>query len=559
MIHALRGVLSNKTLVYRLVGIIALSFMAIFMLAFASRQSFWVDELWAVGAVAHDNIMTILKEELLENSPYNLPLYTLILAAFYKVMPYGEVYLLLTSIIFVVVGIIILRKAGKEIGGEDIGFLVFCIAVTSSTLITQGAWEIRPYAITFCFSSLVMLRYAKRLKAETNRNILLYGIALVLFLYCHWFSSILAIFYAVCDLCLYLRKKIAIKCVLSYVLAGLLFVPWFILMVIYHRIDLQTYWGTPPSIIQPIQTLYYLLSGNVIYALVFGFGFCVILFNGISLCVKRTKTDMSALWLIMVLSIVWVIVPVFVYSRFINPTGAMYVDRYFFVIIPAVFLVCAYGLSKVFAFCSRAQKRAGVILWAALVMVLLLYSARVYRNAYTFINRMWEPYRETAEYLARDGGIYTNDSLVLLPDAEFAPIRGWVEYYFRKRGVEIPYNVATLPSVSFDSFGNILRIEGDYQFYIVDGEDVKPFPFTKESVLNYDRLYVFEVHSYVPDDLIALINDHYVMEAQVFQTEPSSQNQNPVKLWIKRLLRMPTPSPETQRLFAGLRVYARAR
>jgi len=558
MIDIMSRVFADRKLAYRVASGAALLFMAVFMLAFASRQSFWVDELdWTIGfitgkAVIRDVLIDGhgLLRSLLEYG-YNLPLYYLIMVPVYHLAPYGEVWLLIPSIVFVILGIVFLKRAGTLLGGDDMGFITLCVAVTSSILMTQGGWEFRPYAITFCFSSVVLWRYIARRKNESNSNIVVYGICLALFLYCHWFSAILALFFAFFDLFLWLRKKIAFKCIVSYIIAGGAFVPWFVLMLTHHVNDLGTYWGEAArlSIIRLVQTVYYLLSGNAVYCMVFGFSCCFITVQWLSGFRKKQDVplhkNICAVWIPMILSIMWTMIPVFVYSKFINPAGAMYEERYFFVIIPQVFLLVSYGFVRIlYTYSPHSRKFMIRILIAAI----FCFSAfQGYRKSFTQISALYEPYRQAAFSITADERVYAENALVLTTSGST-----WLEYYCRKRGVDLPYNAALTQRVSLDAFGNIKTIDGGNLVYIRYGEYSTPTPFTNKDLLNYDRLYVFEVHGFFPDGLLEFINDNYVMEAHIL--EPAPVVQNPVKQTIKRFLRMPTATP---RVPSGLWVYSK--
>jgi len=526
----------RKERIYTIVTISALVCMTCFMLVFASKESFWFDELdWTIGIISNKPFTSMFK--ILWEQGYNLPLYYIIMKPLYELLPYGETFLLIPSILFVIVGIVIMGKTGKIIGGIDIGFFVVCIAVSSTTLIVQGGWELRPYSITFCFSSLVLLMYIKRIKTETNENILLYGISLVLLLYSHWFGSITALFYAFTDLCLYLRKKASLKCICSYILAGILFLPWFLIMVSHHTSDLSIYWSRIPSAIEPIITIYYLLSGTVLYCLLFGIGFILILLKDIRRKEKETP-DVSGIWLFMSIGILWTILPVYIYSKFIHPSGSFYVQRYFFVIIPHVFLITTYGFSKIFyalqrSFFITANKKK---LFYCIVIALFCFTfSQNYQKAYSNGYSAREPYRETAEYLSKDEHTLSTDSLIICSHGS-----AWIEYYYNKRGFSIPANVAV------SSQSTALQ-------FIDKGQYIQPIVLSKEDILRHDRLYLFEVDGCFQDNFLDVIRQNYILtdERQEFST--SVPKTNFIEQAIKNILHR---SSNAKRPF-GLRIYAK--
>ncbi|KAA6365460.1 MAG: hypothetical protein EZS28_039013, partial [Streblomastix strix] len=183
--------LNKKYTTYDILSICALAFMLLFMLAFASRQSLWRDELyWTVGIITgeafnNQGMFRILLEQL-----YNLPLYYVIVKPLYYILPYGEIFLRMPSILFAFFGVIILANTAKKIGGKELGLYTLCIALTSSILITQGGWEFRPYSLMFFCAALTLLMFINRLQQETNKNIICHGLALLLLVYSHCSFSV---------------------------------------------------------------------------------------------------------------------------------------------------------------------------------------------------------------------------------------------------------------------------------------------------------------------------------------------------------------------------------
>jgi len=487
----------KKVRIYTIVVIGLLLLMAGFMLVNASKQSFWLDELdgtilYISGKLIDNNGPVPMFRALLEDG-HNLPLYYIIVKPLYKMMPYGETYLLIPSIVFAIIGILIIGKAGKIIGGINIGFVTVCVAVSSGTLIYYG-WEFRPYTITICFSSLTLLMYIKRLKQETNKNILNYSISLVLFLFCHWFASILALSYAFIDLYLYLRKKISLKCIFSYILAGLLFLPWVLLVLFLHKTDFSTFFGQNPSGIEPIRIVFFILSNSLIYLILFNIGFNLILFKNIRENENKTMS-VSKIWFFIAIGIIWTILLVYIYCRYINPKGSLFVDRYFLVIMPHVFLITAYGFSKTFCVIQRlffktAIKRRFLYGIVILLVCFGIYSA--YRKSYSSISSIYQPYREVAELLSKDKQVSSVNSLVICSYGF-----SWIDYYFSKRGFIIPANYAAC-----DDYKNT-------NLFISDGQYIQSISLSNEDILRFDIIYLFPVHINFPNDLIALITQNY--------------------------------------------------
>jgi len=497
------ALLHRKPDFYNITSSCLLCVMTVFMLAFAGKQSFWLDEMWQLKVISYDSIRAMLKTGLLENSPWNLPLNVLITMVFYRIMPYGEVYLLLPSILFTVLGIIALGKAGEEIGGRELGFYAKLTAIFSAILITQGAWELRPYAITFCSGSVMLYCLAKRLRSESRKTIAVYAAALLFFLYSHWFCSIAALAYGALDVLFVLKKKLRAACLLSYIAAGALFVPWFILMLVYHKPGLSTYWAGVPRIAVFVDLFKYLLSNSkALLALFFAGVFIAVFTCALEIHKTRGIPADKMMFVYMAASIAWTIGITFLYSKYINPKGSVFVNRYFFSILPQVFVFTALGLTHIASF-TLAVNGARVsisvngihfdtYLFTALCLIMLgLTGVKNYKTVYNIGSS--EPYRETAEYLSQQSDINDSGTLVIIR----YDVPQWIEYYFIRRGFPLPSCIARgsgLPLTLFRKNGAALN---------------KLERVNKDELLKYARLYAFADHNNFTDEFLKFLQQHY--------------------------------------------------
>lgn len=101
---------------YLVIGSLLLVWMFIFTFINSTSQSFWYDELASIGFVRSG----ISLKEMFQTYLYaenNLPLYSIILYFTYRIMPYGEQFLLIPSILFCIGGIIFLAAVMHKISG----------------------------------------------------------------------------------------------------------------------------------------------------------------------------------------------------------------------------------------------------------------------------------------------------------------------------------------------------------------------------------------------------------------------------------------------------------
>jgi hypothetical protein len=403
----------------------------------------------------------------------------------YKIAPYGEGWLLSLSILFVVFGVIGVYFVGRLIGGKGVAFCAFCLAAVSRTLITQGGWELRPYGMLFCVSVWTMFFYYRRLGGETTGKIVVLGLLMMAMSLTHWFGSLLIVSLGLTDLWLWIKGKISLRCVLSYVMAALAFAPWFILVVASKSMDLLVHWAAPPRILSLFSPADSFLSPQ---------GALFLFLLGVALIIRERRYPGKILpcglnpWLQMAASYFGVCLVVWVYSKFINPRGSLYVNRYFFELFAHVLLIAAYALDRVIEFKididdygadETTTLRLKLMLYARNALVLFICIASV-RNYYKSIGiglgSRAEPYRQASELLAADERAYAADSLIITASVG----RPWVDYYFKKRGFPLPANIA----------------DGS-EMIVANGKYLAPEEresISKESLSRYSRVYLLELH-----------------------------------------------------------------
>ena len=489
---------------YWIPGVLLLLWMGIFAFLNGNCQSFWADEIASVGFIRNGlGLSEVLNTYLyVEN---NLPLYPLILYVVYRIMPYGEQFLLIPSILFCMAGIVVLAMTAARLKGKRAGFLTLCLGASSGVLIWQAAWEIRCYGLAFLLSSLVLYSFVMKFLRGSRKDMVLWSVSLALFFWTHWFAFILLAFYGLVDLALVIGRKISWKHLICWVPGCLLYFPWLLASLYYKNSGLEDYWSQTPGFKNMAWTVLFYLDGNHLLwylCLLTGAGLLFFAAARFGKPASEEKT-VSLLRAFCVTAIVWMIGVVFVYSRYLYPEGGLYVERYFTVIQPHILLITALGFSFLLDAADHAAEderqkerrifRLGAWVVRAVVVLLLVFSfLSAYRNQYVAIRKPFETYREAADYLVQEKGIWEESSLFTASN-RFCMLDGFVHYYFEKRGYEPPANIV----------GSMVLSPQETRFY-VDYSSL-----TEEELLSYDRIYCLRIHMAVDETLQDFLEMHY--------------------------------------------------
>jgi MFS family permease len=260
------------------------------------------------------------------------------------------------------------------------------------------------------------------------------------------------------DLFLFIRKKIKLIFLRSYILAALIFSPLAVLVLIFRKADLSKNWPPIPKTEYIFSYFKNLLDGSDLKLLLFAFGSTTILAYFFIQIVKKHNINwrynvlMSMLW-----TIVFMIGTMFIYSSRINPSGSVWVLRYFYVLLPAIFLISAFGTSLLINFLARKNKAAKI---AALIFLALV----VFFNVLS-IAAMPRPnvlYPAIAEKLAAQEDIYAQRTAVIGQHSREKReiFHGWNEYYVSKQGQRRKVQYADMDKIRAGAYKKVYVFSG---------------------------------------------------------------------------------------------------
>jgi uncharacterized membrane protein len=455
------------------------TFFSLFILG--ERQSFWLDELdWTIGKVDGESFGNIT--QVLASDAFNLPLYYYVFAVFHRINPHSDIWLRVPSFLFLVVGLIFIKRYGDRYFGREIGFLALCIGAVSYFLLYQGGMQIRPYSILFCFSATMLLYHCRRREKFLYTNEIIFALSMVLLLYSHWFGALLVSYYFLIDLLAWYQKKLDIRAMWSYIVSIALFLPWLVLVYARHTSDMGVYWANVPNLTNAIKLASQIFGAeqgnsillNLSVVAMPGTFFAIGVFFIVSRWLQKKRKQESEYdyrWTGKLLAIVYVFTIVYVHGKYINPSGSIFVPRYFFIILPQIFLIVSFGILQVKKMVSLS--RCAI---AALSICIVSSGLANYFSLYKNVTLIKYPYKETAQHLSGMPEIYNPSTIVVNSSG-----RVWIRHYFDQKGLTRPQNVATI-------YGNQLML------YVKDGEHIDWTFVENDFLYRYDRVVLFRVH-----------------------------------------------------------------
>lgn len=453
----------------------------LYYFANSASTSFWLDEisqLYFIGC-GHSVADTIkFSANLTEWMP---PLFGIVANLWYRIMPYGEKWLLLLPILSCGVGIYATGLIGTELKNKRTGILASVFAATSLVVSSSCAFELRSYGFLFMFSSLLVLIYIRRLKSareESWKSIIVYGIVMALCVYTHYMAVLLCLALFIIDTVLLIKKKISAKTVLSYFIGGALFLPWAIIFLCNANFAEKT-WHPAVGLRHIDYLLLYYSSGNEwIYLLLVG-AFALGAVELAAAFSKKNKSDNISLPAVAFSATILPIAIWFSYA-FTHANMSLWMERYFMYLLPLLFVLMSLLADGICLLLSSKKAASVVCTFLCLFAVLTSFNA--------IKNHSSEPYREAANWLYCQDDIYSETTMVLYSGME-GTAGGWNEYYLQMKGRRDAVNIT--------------------HFYDDDPSFVvEPRHIDVNSLLKYDKIYLY---LYLPltDDAAELLTDNY--------------------------------------------------
>lgn len=467
--------ISNNPYLFARMFIILISFVV--MLKFAGDFSLWSDDLATIEFVSEQNTLSQNIDSILEDATHNPPLYYILAFFWLRIMPYGTVFIKLLNIILVCAGGFLLGTLAKKIRGDRAAFIVTILSISSYFVVSQAAYTFRSYGLVYPLVVLLLMAYYNRIsKPDEKKAYLLYGIVAALLLYTHYTSIIVLGLMGVCDCFLFARKKIKFNFIISYIGAGIAFMPLLLYKIGAMVSEHASYWPEVPDFNSLYTTYTGLLNGSTLLIGMFGAGICL---NLILIANKKFREELKYSFADVVTIVnaavisVGTVAFVYVYSAFINPNGSIYVIRYFTIIAPAVLLVTGVTISEILENLAQKSRKyicrgTFIILSAALFTSNMEYCVRSLGNFPGTIN---SPYEQAIDWIYRRADAHDDSTLVMMTG-----YTGGLYYY------------------------------GTHHF---QRENLNFGTLTDDNWKSYEVIYVSPMHGEIPYELNQILQEHY--------------------------------------------------
>lgn len=394
----------------------------------AGLKEFWYDEVATIGYVRSGLSLRDVLHYYQTIEVTNLPLYALIVYGFYHLLPPENIWVLLPGILMTLAGIWLLVRLADRTIGRSAAYAALFMCLCSTTVINRMALELRAYALLFFAAVLVTDRFL-RLKDRTDvKQLSIASGAMIVLAFSHYFGVLYLVLLGVGVLVCILRDKKKWKMMLPFLVSAAVFFPWFITAMQATKVDTGSFWIAPPGWTELPETVGYLLGGNYLLCILYGVGFLWMLYD----IVVLKQRDLHRM--VYALAGPAMLVVIFIYSRWINPGGGLYENRYFIAALPCILLTACYGFEKITSLAGKMHRR---IAYGIAVGFLVAACAAGAVRSFSDSREQYARYSYAAERIIMEDDLDDQDVLLVCvsyDDVGGVVLEGWYDYYLFRKG-----------------------------------------------------------------------------------------------------------------------------
>lgn len=420
---------------------------AVIVIAFFNLQqglSLWLDEMFQVDYCRESssllNIICI--------DPYTPPLFNIIAWVWYRLVPFGEVWLHIPSLCFVIISLFLIAAIGRRLHGRMLGFLAAMLFVVNAKVFSECIFSFRAYSLLLVLSCLFLYLYIRRIQTPANEISWKLSAAMAITTlalgYTHYFGVLFACMFFIIDLYLLARGRLngaRLKVFAPYCFALVCYLPWlkiaFATLAKAKTNTLAHSWQNAMSGGAPnFHSFLYWLSGEVAEVLMLFNIACVtcIIVNIWRIYKHKYEWQKDLPMIAMVFVILLMLGGMWVYCSFINTYSMMWVSRYFIPLIPCIVLVTTLGFYDVL-------RHLPVPNFLQLVCAVMVVALLIPSCVATIHNDLLETsstrfYKNLTQWLEGKDDIEKDTTLVMAvinTTDKGRQIQAWKHYYFNRK------------------------------------------------------------------------------------------------------------------------------
>ena len=439
---------------------------------YSGVQSFWFDELCEISWSAQAN--SLFERMIADAVPR--PIFSCFFYFWYKLAPYGEMWLLLPFELGTSIGIYLVGLCAERCKNSLAGLFASLFAAFSSCILINCSYEIRSYPFYFCFGAALLYLNLKRWEHpghETNLEIVKASIVMTLFAGMHAHAVIICALLFCVDLYQFFRYKIRICCIIPYAVAAVSYIPTLVISIRNGAFAANWWMGVPT--LQDLKSLVLFLCGDVevVRACILFMAAVLLAWKIVTYGKKLEGNDIeyqSCAYMFFVC--IAHIAITFLYAH-IRTKATLWIPRYFIGLIPAFLTLGAVGATTICEWIGgRPLNNLKVTTAAVLLITFILYS----ENDNVIPNQVIRSYRwrESADWLYQQyDSVYDSSNVLIISTPRTLPNIGWNEYYLTQQGRRDPINM------------------------------VPQEQLTEDELSCYDTVYVLYLHGAKLDDILA--------------------------------------------------------
>lgn len=413
---------SNK--IWAIANVVILAIMFGIMCFGVVHKLFWYDEMATIGFISSDVSVKGVFMHYLTDEVTNLPLYALLVYPFYHLLPPADIWLLLPGMLLTVGAVWIMARMADRFISRRAGYIVLIMAVCSTTIISRIGLFLRAYSLMLFVAALGTYLFFIMIEKQDAKSIFKFGVSGFLMLFTHYFSVLYFALLGCVTLLFIILKKCNWRLLLAYIIPGITFVPWFILAMSKRTREVGSFWIAPPNLKSIGELFGFQLGKSYIMCALYGIAFLLLIY----VIIKNKKwLSLESFLVVMPMAIIGLI---FVYSRWINPEGGLFENRYFNVIIPHVFLAIAYLIDYVLNK-AKVFVVGGLVIFATAQLLCI-------RSTYTDLINQYDRFYFAGKYIRENANLEKdNEGLIIITYDDMGNVvyHGWYDYYIVRRGI----------------------------------------------------------------------------------------------------------------------------